>query len=80
MPARIGFTTLSDPAHPVTGEGVFADWSTVQGIRFARRWTVFRRGVRGADANDAAVTVNAGLRPEDRSKPPADFKPVFPSR
>lgn len=80
LPARIGFTTLSDPAHPMPGEDVFAEWETVQGIRFAHRWTVWRRGVRVAEAKDAHTIVNGGLSAADLSARPADLRPVLPSR
>jgi hypothetical protein len=32
LPVKIRFTTLSDPAHPDSGEDVFAKWATVKGI------------------------------------------------
>jgi hypothetical protein len=80
LPVKIGFTTLSDPAHPVTGEDVLAEWETVQGIRFPRRWTVFRRGVRVAEAKEARSFVNNGLKVADLAAKPPDLKPVLPSR
>jgi hypothetical protein len=78
LPTKLAFTTLSDPAHPTGGEDVFADWETVQGIRFARRWTVFRSGVRVAEAKDARSFVNRGLTVADLSAKPADLQPVLP--
>jgi hypothetical protein len=80
LPAKMTFTTLSDPAHPVQGEEVTTEWETVQGIRFPHRWTVLRSGVRVAEARDAHGIVNSGLRLEDLSAKPADGKPVLPSR
>lgn len=80
LPARIKFVTLSDPAHPTPGEDVFAEWETVQGIRFPRRYTVFRSGVRVAEAKDVRTSVNVGLSPSDLAAKPPDLKPVLPSR
>ena len=80
MPVKLGFTTLSDPAHPVHGEEVTADWETVQGLRFPRRWTVLRSGVRVAEARDAHSIVNGGLKLEDLAAKPPDMKPVLSSR
>jgi len=77
LPARLRFTTLSDPAHPVTGEEVTTDWETVQGIRFPRRWTVLRSGLRVAEAKDARSFVNSGLKLEDLAAKPPDMKPVM---
>lgn len=77
LPARIRFTTLSDPDHPVSGEDVFAAWDTVQGIRFPHRWTVFRSGVRVAEAKEARAFVNSGLKPADLAAKPPDLKPVL---
>jgi len=80
LPQRIKFTTLSDPAHPVTGEDVTSDWDTVKGIVFARRWTVLRSGVRVAEAKEATTTIDTGLKVEDLAAKPPDLKPVMPSR
>ena len=80
LPSRMRFTTLSDPAHPVIGEDVIAEWETVQGIRFPRRWTVFRSGVRVAEAKEARSIVNSGLKTADLAARPPDLKPVLPSR
>jgi hypothetical protein len=80
LPVKSEFTTLSDPAHPVRGENVFADWDTVQGIRFPRRWTVFRSGVRVGEAKEARTAVNSGLTLADLAAKPPDLKPVLPSR
>ena len=50
LPVKISTITLSDPAHPIPSAELTTEWETVQGIRFPRRWTVFRSGVRVADA------------------------------
>jgi hypothetical protein len=80
LPVKIRFTTLSDPARPVEGEDVLEDWNTVEGIRFPRRWTVFRSGVRVAEAKEARTFVNGGLKLEDLAAKPPDLKPVLSSR
>ena len=80
LPVKLGFTTLSDPARPVHGEEVTSEWETVQGIRFPRRWTVLRSGIKVAEAKDAHAIVNAGLKLEDLEAKPADGKPVLLSR
>jgi hypothetical protein len=80
LPVKLGFTTLSDPAHPVTGEDVLAEWETVQGIRFPRRFTVFRRGVRVAEAKEIRSFINSGLKPADLAAKPSDLKPVLSPR
>lgn len=80
LPNRMRFTTLSDPAHPVTGEEVTTEWETVQGIRFPRRWTVLRSGIRVAEATEARSFVNRGLDLADLTAKPPDSKPVLSSR
>jgi len=80
LPVKIAFTTLSDPARPDPGENVLSEWHTVQGIRFPRRWTVFRRGVRVAEAKEARSFVNSGLKVEDLAAKPSDLKPVLSTR
>jgi hypothetical protein len=80
LPVKMGFTTLSDPEHPDHGENVLAEWDTAQGIRFPRRWTVFRSGVRVAEAKEARVFVNSGLKQADLAAKPADLKPVLSSQ
>jgi hypothetical protein len=80
LPVKLRFTTLSDPAHPVTGEEVTTEWETVQGIRFPHRWTVLRSGVRVAVAKDARSFVNRGLKLDDLMAQPPDSKPVLPPR
>ena len=57
-----------------------AQWETVQGARFARRWTVFRSGVRVAEAIVERTKVNSGLSQIDLEAQPPDFKPVLSSR
>lgn len=80
LPNRMRFTTLSDPAHPVTGEEVTTEWETVQGIRFPRSWTVFRSGIRVAEAKEARSFVNRGLDLPDLTAKPPDSKPVLSGR
>jgi len=77
LPARLRFTTLSDPAHPVTGEEVTTEWETVQRIHFPRRWTVLRSGIRVAEAKNARSFVNSGLKLEDLTAKPPDLRPVL---
>jgi hypothetical protein len=80
LPVKLGFTTLSDPAHPVHGEEVTADWESVQGLRLPRRWTVLRSGIRVAEARDAHSIVNGGLKLEELAAKPPDMKPVLSPR
>lgn len=80
LPQRITFTTLSDPAHPVTGQDVTTEWATVKGIRVPRRWTVLRSGLRVAEAKDATTAIDTGLQVEDLAAKPADLKPVMSGR
>lgn len=80
LPAKITSISLSDPAHPIPSDEVMAQWETVQGVRFARRWTVFRSGVRVADAIVERTKVNSGLSQIDLEAQPPDFKPVLSSR
>jgi len=77
LPVKLEQTSVSDPAHPVASDQVLTDWETVQGIRFARRFTVHRSGVRVAEAIDARHTINAGLKPADLAARPPDGKPVL---
>ena len=79
LPTRITSISLADPAHPIPNEEVTNEWETVQGLRFARRWTVFRSGVRVADATVERTTVNSGLQHADLAAKPPDFRPVLSS-
>jgi len=80
LPITTAFISLSDPARPVPSEEVVAEWETVQGIRFARRWSVFRSGIRVATATVDETRLNSGLEPTDLAAKPSDFKPVLSSR
>ena len=80
LPNRMRFTTLSNPAHPVVGEEVATDWEAVQGLRFPRRWTVFRSGIRVAEAKESRSFVNRGLDLADLTAKPPDSKPVLSGR
>ncbi len=80
LPIRTTSISLSDPAHPVSSDTVTTEWETVQGMRFARRWTVFRSGVRVAEATVEWTRVNTGLKPGDLIATPVDRRPVFSSR
>jgi hypothetical protein len=79
LPLKIAKLTLSDPARPIPGEEVIAEWETVQGIRFPRRWTVSRSGVRVAEILATHSIVNGGLSPAELELRPPDFKPVLSS-
>ncbi len=70
LPVRTTSISLSDPAHPIPSEEVIAEWETVAGIRFVKRWTVLRSGVRVAEAAVERTTVNGGLKLADLVKPP----------
>ena len=70
--------TLSDPAHPTSRDSVMSEWVSVGGLRFPSRFTVFRSGIRVAEATGIDETrVNSGLKVEDLSAKPPDRKPVF---
>ena len=56
------------------------EWETVQGLRFAHRWTVFRSGVRVAEATVERTRVTSGLQQIDLAAKPLDLRPVFSSR
>jgi hypothetical protein len=80
LPVKVASITLSDPAHPVPSEEVTTAWETVSGFQFPRQWTVYRSGVRVAEAKDARTIVNSGLKLADLTAKPTDSKPVFSSR
>jgi hypothetical protein len=80
LPVKISSITLSDPAHPVPSDEVTAAWEAVEGVRFPSQWTVFRAGVRVAEAKNARHFVNSGLKLADLAAKPADLKPVFRAR
>jgi len=80
LPTKITSISLADPAHPVPSDEVTTEWETVQGLRFARRWTVFRNGVRVAEATVERTAVNSGLQRADLAAKPPDFRPVLSSR
>jgi len=77
LPVKTTSMSLADPAHPIPSETVTTEWETVQGIRFARRWSVFRSGIRIAEATVEQTRVNSGLKPEDLSAKPPNFRPVL---
>jgi len=77
LPVRTTSISLADPAHPIPSETVTTEWETVQGIRFARRWSVFRSGVRIAEATVEQTRVNNGLKPADLAAKPHDLRPVL---
>jgi hypothetical protein len=77
LPGKTNTVSLSDPDHPIESEEVVTEWETVQGVQFARRWTVYRAGKRVAEATVASTTVNGGLNLADLQAKPAEFKPVF---
>ena len=80
LPVKITSISLSDPAHPMPSQEVTTEWETVQGVHFARRWTVLRRGVRVAEATVERTTVNGGLKQTDLATKPPDGRPVLSSR
>jgi outer membrane lipoprotein-sorting protein len=77
LPSKTSTTSLSDPAHPTRSEEVVTEWETVQGIRFPRRWTVYREGKRVAEATVDTTRVNGGLKLADLQTKPDDLKPVL---
>ena len=77
LPVKTTTVTLSDPAHPMPSDEVVTEWELVDDVRFPRRWTVFRAGVRVAEARDARSRINRGLRVADLAAPPPDLKPTF---
>src|SRR5215831_11550291 len=79
LPIKTNSMSGADPAHPVPKEDVVMEWETVQGIRFPRHWTVFRAGLRVAEATLELTRLNGGLKLEDLSAKPSDFKPVVSS-
>jgi hypothetical protein len=80
LPIKTTALSLADPAHPVLSDEVIADWETVKGIQFARRWTVYRSGVRVAEATVERTDVNNGLNATSLAAKPADMKPVMAPR
>jgi hypothetical protein len=80
LPVKTTSISLADPAHPIPSDEVVAEWETVQGIKFARRWTVYRNGARVAEATVERTAVNADLEAGDLGVPPPDMKPVLAAR
>jgi hypothetical protein len=80
LPSKISILSFADPAHPVPSDEITTEWVTVEGIRFQRRWAVYRTGVRVAAADDARYAINTGLKREELAAQPPDAKPVFSSR
>ncbi len=78
LPVKITSISLADPANPIPSETITTEWETIQGIRFARRWSVFRSGVRVAEATVEQTRLNSGLKPADLAAKPSDLKPVLP--
>lgn len=77
LPVKTTSISLADPAHPIPSETVTTEWETVRGIRFARRWSVFRSGVRLAEATVERTTLNSGIKPSDLAVKPPDLAPVM---
>jgi len=78
VPVKETSITLFDPAHPILKDSVISEWVTPGGLRFLSRFTVFRSGVRVAEATGVDETrINSGLKLENLSAKPPDHKPVF---
>lgn len=77
LPSKTNTLSLSDPAHPIASEEVVTEWETVQGIRLARRWTVYRAGKRVAEATVELTRLNSGLKLADLVAKPSDYKPLL---
>jgi hypothetical protein len=77
LPVKTASISLSDPAHPIPSETVITEWETVQGVRFPKRWSVLRSGVRVAEATVEETRLNSGLRVADLAAKPADSRPVL---
>jgi len=80
LPVKTTSISLADPAHPIPSDEVVMGWETVQRIHFAHRWSVYRSGVRVAEATVERTTVNSGLKAADLAAMPPDMKPVMASR
>ena len=80
LPVKINTLSGADPANPVPREEIITEWETVQGIRFPRHWTVFRSGLKVAEATLQSTKLNGGLKLEELAAKPADSKPVLSSR
>jgi hypothetical protein len=80
LPVKTNTMSGADPAQPVPREEVVTEWETVQGIRFARHWTVFRSRLKVAEATLEFTKLNGGLKLEDLAAKPGDSKPVLSSR
>ena len=80
LPVQTNTMSGADPAQPVPREEIVTEWETVQGIRFARHWTVFRSGLKVAEATLELTKLNGGLKLEDLAAKPSDSKPVLSSR
>jgi hypothetical protein len=80
LPVKTNTLSGADPANPVPREEIITEWETVQGIRFPRHWTVFRSGLKVAEATLESTKLNGGLKLEELAAKPADSKPVLSSR
>ena len=69
--------SLADPNRPTTTETLYADWVTVDGIKFRRRFSKIHAGVHVADATVEGIRINTGLDPAVLSRKPPDGKPVM---
>jgi hypothetical protein len=77
LPVKVASITLSDPSRPMPSESVTTEWETVNGIRFARRWEIFRSERLVGRATAERIRVNGGLRLDDLDLKPTDGKPVL---
>src|SRR5262245_12891827 len=80
LPVQTNTMSGADPAQPVPREEIVTEWETVEGVRFARHWTVFRSSLKVAEATLELTKLNGGLKLEDLAAKPSDSKPVLSSR
>lgn len=75
LPAKETSMSLADPEHPVSSETRYEEWTAVQGVRFAYRFTKFHAGLHVADAIIEKTRLDSGLKLEDLETKPPDLKP-----
>jgi hypothetical protein len=77
LPLKETQVSHSDPDHPATLETKFAQWQTVDGVKFPGVITKVRNGIKLAKITADSTKINSGLKIADLAAQPPDKKPVM---
>jgi hypothetical protein len=80
LPVSTAGVSLANPDQPVQAEMRYEAWKEVADVRFPTKRANYHNAVKLGEITDAAIQVNAGLRPQELSAKPAGFAPDIPHR